>query len=116
MKRDDDFIRELLFEIEASDDPYLIADLVLSPSTEDLKRHMHAKWLSDAGLLLEENDGVFRITNQGHDYLAAIRDDGIWKKTKAAASSAGGVGLGVMRDIAVAYVKQELSARLGLQI
>jgi hypothetical protein len=26
------------------------------------------------------------------------------------------VGLGVMRDIAVAYVKQELSARLGLQI
>lgn len=43
MKRDDDFIRELLFEIEASDDPYLIADLVLSPSAEDLKRHMHAK-------------------------------------------------------------------------
>ncbi len=86
MKRDDDFIRELLFEIEASDDPYLIADLVMSPSAEDLKRHMHAKWLSDAGLLLEENDGVFRITNQGHDYLAAIRDDGIWKKTKAAAS------------------------------
>lgn len=116
MKRDDDFIRELLFEIEAADNPYLIACLLLNPSAEDLKRHMHAKWLSDAGLLLEEDVGVFRITNQGHDYLAAIRDDGIWKKTKAAASGAGGVGLNVMKDIAVAYVKQEISARLGVQI
>ena len=116
MKRDDDYIRDLLFEAEASDQPYLLAVLVMSPSEADLKRHMHAVWLSDAGFFQEVNKGVFRITNQGHDDLAAIRDDGIWKKTKAAASSAGGVGLGVMRDIAVAYVKQELSARLGLQI
>lgn len=41
MKRDDEFILKLLFEIEASNDPYLIADLVLSPSTEDLKWHTH---------------------------------------------------------------------------
>lgn len=116
MKRDDDFIRELLFEIEASEDSYLIAVRIVSPSAEDLKRYMHAKWLSDAGLFVEESDGVFRITNQGHDYLAAIRDDGIWRKAKAAASSAGGVSLGVMKDIAIAYVKQELSVRLGLQI
>lgn len=116
MKRDDDYIRELLFEIEASDEPYLIADLTLNPDPEDLKRCMHAKWLTDAGLFVEENDGVFRITNQGHDYLAAIRDDGVWQKTKAAASSAGGVGLALMKDIALAYVRQELSGRLGLKL
>lgn len=116
MKRDDDYIRELLFEAEASDQPYLLAVLAMSPSEADLKRHMHAIWLSDAGFFQEVNKGVFRITNQGHDYLAAIRDDGVWQKTKAAASTAGGVGLGVMKDIAVAYVRQELSDRLGIAL
>lgn len=47
---------------------------------------------------------------------ASIRDDGVWKKTKEAASTAGGVGLGIMKDIAVAYVKQELSTRMGLPL
>lgn len=116
MKRDDDLIRDLLFEAEDSDEPYLLAVMSMNPSEADLKRHMHAVWLSDAGFFQQVNDGVFRITNQGHDYLAAIRDDGVWKKTKEAASTAGGVGLGVMKDIAVAYVKQELSTRLGLPL
>jgi len=116
MKRDDDYIRDLLFEAEASDQPYLLAVLVMSPSEADLKRYMHAVWLSDAGFFQEVNKGVFRITNQGHDYLAAIRDDGVWQKTKTAASTAGGVGLGVMKDIAVAYVRQELSDRLGIAL
>lgn len=116
MKRDDDFIRELLFEAEDSDQPYLVAVLVMNPSEADLKRHMHAVWLSDAGYFQEVNKGIFRITNQGHDYLAAIRNEGVWQKTKAAASSAGGVGLSVMKDIAVAYVRQELSERLGIPL
>lgn len=116
MKRDDDLIRDLLFEAEASDQPYLLAVMSMNPSEAHLKRHMHAVWLSDAGFFQQVNDGVFRITNQGHDYLAAIRDDSVWKKTKEAASTAGGVGLGVMKDIAVAYVKQELSTRLGLSL
>lgn len=42
-----------------------------------------------------------------------MSDDGVWQKTKAAASTAGGFGLGVMKDIAIAYVKQEISTRLG---
>lgn len=116
MKRDDDFIRELLFEAEASNQPYLVAVLLMHPSESDLKRHMHAVWLTDAGFFQEVKKGIFRITNQGHDYLAAIRNEGIWQKTKAAASSAGGVGLSVMKDIAVAYVRQELSERLGIPI
>ena len=45
-----------------------------------------------------------------------MSDDGVWQKTKTAASTAGGVGLGVMKDIAIAYVKQELSARLELPL
>lgn len=118
MKRDDDLIRELLFEAEASDEPHILLDggVVMGASQDDLKRYMHAVWLSDAGLFQEEDKGIFRITNQGHDYLDAIRSEGIWKKTKAAASTMGGVGLGIMKDIATAYVRQELSGQLGIPL
>jgi Hypothetical protein (DUF2513) len=68
------------------------------------------------GILCQVGNSVLRITDQGHDYLAAIRGDGVWQKTKAAALTAGGVGLGVMKDIAVAYVRQELSTRLGISL
>lgn len=116
MRRDDDLIRELLFEAEASDQPYLLAALHLNSTKEELNRHKHAVLLCDAGFFQEINKGVFRITNQGHDYLDAIRSEGVWKKTKAAASTMGGVGLGIMKDIATAYVRQELSTRLGMPL
>lgn len=56
------------------------------------------------------------MTNQGHDYLAAVRSDTIWNKTKGAANQLGGATLGVMKDIAVAYVKQEAKEKLGLSL
>ena len=119
MRRDDDYIRELLLEAESSDELYLLAPLFLAPSPEDQKRHAHAVLLTDAGFFAKVNDGVFRITNQGHDYLASIRDDGIWTRTKAAAGKigggAGGVALGVMKEIATGYVRQELT-RLGVPL
>ena len=115
MKRDDDYIRALLFEAGDSDMPFLLAPLVVNPGPEDLKRHMHVKWLTDAGLFLEVSRDVFRITNQGHDYLAAICNEGIWRKTKDVAASVGGVTLGILKDIAVTYVK-EVSQRLGIPI
>jgi hypothetical protein len=89
---------------------------LIIPSEADLKRHTHAKLLADVHFFEEVNPGVFRLTNQGHDYLAAIRDENIWTRTKSAASAAGGVGLGIMRDIAIAYLKEELRSRTGLSI
>ena len=119
MKRDDDFIRDLLLEAEADDGPYFTAPLNLSPSAEAQKRYVHAVLLTDAGFFAEVNDGMFRLTNQDHDYLAAIRDDGIWAKTREAAGKvgggAGGVALGVMKEIATGYVRQELT-KLGVPI
>lgn len=37
MKRDDDYIRALLFEAEETSEPYLLAPLAMSSSDEDLK-------------------------------------------------------------------------------
>lgn len=116
MVRDDEYIRELLLEAEASDDPYFFAPLALSPSSDDLKRHVHANLLRDAGYVAEVHEAVFRLTNQGHDYLAAIRNDTIWQKTKDGASIVGGVTLGMMKDIALAYVKQEIADKTGITL
>ncbi len=49
MTRDDDYIRELLLEIEKSTEPYLSAAEHLNMSTDEQKRHQHAELLCDAG-------------------------------------------------------------------
>lgn len=116
MVRDDDFIRDLLLEAESSSDPYILAPLYGGAAQEDTIRHVHAELLCDAGYFDSRNDGVYRITNQGHDYLAAIKNDTIWNKTKEGAASVGGVTLGVMKDMAVAYLKRELAEKTGLSL
>ena len=88
----------------------------MNPSAEVLKRHQHAELLCDAGFLLAVREGVYRMTNQGHDYLAVVRSDTIWKKTKSASAELGGVTLGIMKDMAVAYLKQEAKQKLGLDL
>ena len=45
MKRDDDFVRELLLEAEASEGPYLLAVMTMNPSEKDLKAP-HARCLA----------------------------------------------------------------------
>ncbi len=115
-RRDDDYLRKLLINFEESDDYQFIVGGVVGLSPEEAKEEYHVLLACDAGLMLEQGDSVFRLTSQGHDYIAAIRSDTIWKKTKDGAEKVGGVTLAVMKDIAVAYAKQELSTRLGLNI
>ena len=116
MTRDDDFIRQLVLEAEASKDIYLMAVMTLSPSPEDLQRHFHAELLSDVGYFEAVNDGVYRMTNQGHDYAQAIRSNEIWEKTKSGAATLGGTTLGMMKDLAVGYVKQHAAEKLGIAL
>lgn len=116
MERDDDFIRSLLLEYEQGDDIYLLAVLVLNSSREDLKRHHHAELLCDAGYFERVNDGVYRMTTQGYDYLEVIKSENVWKKTKEGAAQLGGTTLAMMKDLAVAYVKQEAAEKLGITL
>lgn len=116
MARDDDLIRSMLMEYEQGNNIYLMAFLSLNPDQEDLKRHQHAELLCDAGYFEAVNDGVYRMTNQGFDFLEVIKSDSIWSKTKAGAATLGGVTLGMMKDIAVVYVKQEAADKLGIRL
>lgn len=113
MTRDDEFIRALLLEAEASPQPCIIAGLVIDPDPDDLKRHVHSEWLCDAGLFVPVGRDTYRITNQGHDYLAAIRDEGVWRRTKDVGRQAGGISLSLMVDVAGALLKEKVGAILG---
>jgi len=59
---------------------------------------------------------TFRLTSKGHDFLEAVRDDGIWQKTKDGVAAVGGATLGIVSEIAIAYVKQKVTEKLGIQL
>ena len=114
--RDNDFLREMLLELEASAEYLHPIGGVAGLSEEEEKREYHAHLACDAGLLVETRAAVFRITNAGHDYIEAIRSDSVWRKTQESVAQLGGATLGMVRDIAVAYIKQEAADRLGIHL
>jgi len=117
MKRNNDLLRSLLFKIEAETDPIFLHGLTSESSAQDRVEYYHLRLLADAGFVEETGSygGVFRMTHQGHDFLDAVRSDTRWDKTKEAAANVTGAGIGILRDIAVGYVRQEL-VKLGLPL
>ena len=117
MKRDQELIRSLLFKYEDAAEWLLDAPgVVQDPDEEEEREAYHVELMVDAGLLTYVSEYTMRLTSKGHDYLDAIRDDGIWKKTKEGAAAVGGATLGIMVEIAVAYEKQAAAEKLGIQL
>ncbi len=116
MKRNDELLRSLLFEFEADDDWMILLATHIGMTREERTREGHVLLLCDAGFVADEGDDTYRLSSQGHDYLDAIRDEGVWKKTTEAAARVGGVGLGIMKDIAVAFLKQKVTETLGIAL
>lgn len=84
MKRNMNKVRELLIKIEETgvDDTYY---------TDDQEECYHLRIMKDGGLVegWVADDGVdgmtaeiTRMTWKGHEFLDAIRDDGVWEKVK----------------------------------
>lgn len=116
MVRDDDYIRQMLFDFEASEHEYIIHARQLNPPPEERKFGHHLDLLCDAGLMTFVTGSAYRLTNAGHDYLSAIRNDTVWKRTKEASKEVGGMTLGMMKDLAIAYLKQEAAEKLGVTL
>ncbi|MHA6325019.1 DUF2513 domain-containing protein [Roseivivax sp. CAU 1753] len=116
MKRDQELLRSLLFEFEANEDWLLIVADTLGSNTQDRVKSGHVRLLVDAGFVAPVANSTYRLTNDGYDYLDAIRSDTIWNKTREGAKSVGGVTLSMMREIAVTYLKQEVAEKLGVSI
>ncbi len=116
MKRDDDYLRDLLIELEAQEDYVTIIYEHLSMNDEENKKLYHVNLLCDVGFMTQINEHAYRMTNDGHDYLETIRNDAVWQKTKEGAAKIGGATLGIMKDIALAYVKKEAAEKLGMTL
>ena len=77
MKRDNDLLRQILMDTEKQDDYILSFFLPFSAPIEDRRYKYHIDLLCDAGLMVQISEEEYRITNAGHDYLEAIRQDTI---------------------------------------
>ncbi len=116
MKRDNDYIRQLLFEMEASEGYGFDASKGFSNRVA-IKRVYHMELLCDAGLAKDLNHGFHRLTNAGHDFLDAMRDEGVWQRTKDTIATAGGnATLDILKQIALGYLKTQIKEKTGVEL
>jgi DNA-binding transcriptional ArsR family regulator len=130
MKRDFSLIRELLLKLEATElKPGRF--LTIRPDAQALSVEgyepdmvmYHLRQLEEAGLVKFGSpspiDGTLlfsRLTWAGHDYLDAIRDPEIWRKTKKEADALGGFTLELVKDLATGFIKTKIEEHTGVKL
>ncbi|WP_187278833.1 DUF2513 domain-containing protein [Methylobacterium sp. WL12] len=131
MKRDMDFVRKLLLQIEEGETTFVIDFLTAEDDHEmeeirKLRHHliimveanlinvMEDSFLKDSGRIYAPVE-VVGLTWKGHDFVDTIRDPEMWRTTKEGASKVGGAGFGFILELGKAYAKQELQ-KLGLPL
>lgn len=125
MKRDLSLIRDLLLAIEEADKPPSSVELCYEKNEPDTEVAIyHLRLMQDAGLVtcLSSNPlsgdwycEDLKMTWEGHDYIDAVRDPEVWKRTKTGAGAVGGMALGAVKDMATAYAKHIAKEKLGLE-
>lgn len=130
MRRDMDLIRQLLLKLEEEDvPPGVRRQMSCHGKGMEIEGYdgyavgHHLEMLIDAGLIVVTDSRMHngheiyfeRLSWQGHEFLAAIRDKEIWAQTKDLAKKGGTEGLGAIWDIAKALGKAELKRRTGLE-
>lgn len=140
MKRDLNLFREILLKCEESRSQWIDfkyywsnlhdhsdPELKVTSDWAEAELH-HLDLLKDAGFVaVREKFDVeslgyeagyeFRLTNSGHDYLDAVRDTGIWEKTKQTVAETGGsVSLEVVKTLAVGLARKKISEHIGITL
>ena len=117
MKRNQDYLRQLLFEFEAQPDWLIVVFNAINANAEQRERLYHVQLLRDAGLVTEVGRSTYRLTNSGHDYIEAIRDEGIWSKTKTAVAETGGSAtLEIIKSLAMGFLKSKIEKHTGIAL
>lgn len=125
MKLNPDCTRAILLAVEKVCDiqhifqfPEDKKEIVGDFSNEEIRYHLRQCSLS--GLLykcsqdLGGNFLVMDLSPAGHEFLANIREDGVWKKVKTISSNVGSKSLSALVQIAAAVVNQLIQSQLGL--
>lgn len=125
MKRDMDFIRDLLFRIENGEKEFVGAAKAgtgqsSTPEAEKLGEHL--RLLKQAGYIdvqAESITGLVILTGlswKGHDFLDSVRDLDRWKKTKQGADAVKSWSLDTFNDIAKGLVKKQIEEWTGVKL
>lgn len=117
LERDDDYLRDLMRELEGSDEWMHLSVLTSGSDGEEFKRHFHLLLLVDAGFLapMTAKMQTFRITNAGHDFLSVTRRSEAWEAAKAASRHIGGASIQMLYRAAEGFARQKL-AELGIPL
>ena len=123
MRRNMSLIRQLLLLIEDQGDDMngWIGDLIVEGFSDEQITH-HVWLLMDGGYIegidLSTSDGSDYkpryLTWQGHEFLAAVRDNDIWNKTLEVAKQGGAATLSAIFDIAKALAKKKIEKMLDI--
>ncbi len=124
MRRDMDLVRAILLRAEESDYGELSAAAFGEEGYDIRTAAAHMLLMDEAGLvdanmLTLESEGaveghVNRLTWAGHDYLDAIRDKGVWARTKKlVADKVGSAPLEVFKAVAVKMTLHQLGIGTG---
>ncbi len=117
MRRDDDALRQILLDTERGEDWRVLVYKTSDMSNEENKFSYNVQLLCDAGFMTQSSQHVFRMTNQGHDYLDAIRDEGIWNNTKQLVTDTGGnATLEIMKSLAIGFLKKKIEKHTDIQL
>lgn len=125
MKRDMDLVRNILLSAEALEHGYVNDSPKIDGYTdEQVAHHIYLMW--QAGLVKgADTSGVscdsptailISVTWQGHDFLDAIRDPEIWKKTKDIAGQAGGFTFELIGELAKGLLKTQIKRLTGIDL
>jgi Mn-dependent DtxR family transcriptional regulator len=78
MKRDQMLMEAILGQLLQSPEPLIGTSSIVQRLNVELPvvRH-HLNLLQDKGLVQESENGVWRLTNQGHDYMEGTPEQGI---------------------------------------
>jgi hypothetical protein len=129
MTRDMELVRALLPKLEAMqirrggivsiapDD-----DEIAIPGYDVAQISYHLALIRDAGFIdnggVRPMDGIgFRsLTWAGHDFLDAVRDPEIWRRTKVGAKKVGSWSIELLFGLAKEYTKQIAKEKLGFDL
>ncbi len=116
MKRDMDLVRQILLEIEASQETLGVVELEIKGYSPDVVSY-HVRALDEAGLVeAKDMSGMgeidwrpMRLTWEGHEFLEAARDDGLWQKAKQKiGTAAGGVTFDILKSVLYSLLREQI--------
>jgi Hypothetical protein (DUF2513) len=126
MKRDMDFVRDLLSKIEEADGRRDMVELMPPDASDDdwKKYPYHLTLLNQAGLVAGinardisgENWLQVNLTWAGHEFLDTMRDPDVWQRTKDGAKKVGNFSMPFLMELGKAYAKHVAKEKLGLEL